>query len=347
MTQSNQKRNFFLKILFGIGVFISICLFFLLYILLAPNANTNEDNQYLYISKHDQYSDILTQLSENSLIISDLTFNIVATYSNYKHFIRPGRYKLTNGMSNLALIRKLKAGHQDPLKLVINNIRTKEQLAGKLSKWIMADSLSIYNLLNDSSFLSQYNLNTNNVVVLFIPNTYEVFWDMDAEGLFKRMKKEYDIFWNDLRKSKAAAIPMTQIEVMTLASIIEEETNKKYEYPIIAGLYINRLKSKMPLQACPTVKFALNDFTISRILIKHLQTSSPFNTYKHLGLPPGPIRLPSPVCIDAVLSYKKHNYLYMTAKETLNGEHNFASSYSEHSKNARKYQRELNRLKIK
>jgi UPF0755 protein len=161
------------------------------------------------------------------------------------------------------------------------------------------------------------------------------------------MKKEYDRFWNEERLAQAAQIPFTPVEVITLASIIEEETNKKHEYPVIAGLYINRIRKGMPLQACPTVRFALNDFTIKRVLFRHIAFESPYNTYQNAGLPPGPIRLPSVVCIDAVLNYQKHDYLFMSAKETLNGEHHFAVTGAEHMRNARKYQQALNKLNIR
>ena len=210
----------------------------------------------------------------------------------------------------------------------------------------MADSASILQHLNDSAFLTKYELNPNTSVALFIPDTYEVFWDMAADELFERMKKEYDRFWNDERKEKAALIPMTEVEVSTLASIVEEETNSKSERPIVAGLYINRLKTDMPLQADPTVKFAYGDFSLRRITGTHLRTQSPYNTYKNKGLPPGPIRLATASGIDAVLNHEKHNYIFMCAKETLNGEHNFAATYAEHQVNARKYQKALDERKI-
>ena len=347
MAKSIHKKSLLQKALYGVAVLFGAFVIFVIYALLAPNTHLINEDTYIYISDNDQYEDVLAQLSEKSILYSEFTFNLVAKQWGYDKKIHSGRYKVTAGMPNLILIRKLRGGKQDPLKLIINNIRTKEQLAGKLSSLVMADSLSIINSLNDTAFLKQYNLNPYDAVCLFIPNTYEVFWDIDTKELFDRMKKEYDIFWNDERKAKAAAIPMTQTEVMTLASIIEEETNKKKEYPIIAGLYINRLKLDMPLQACPTIRFALNDYTIKRVLIKHLRVKSPFNTYKNEGLPPGPIRLPSTICIDAVLNYKKHDYLFMTAKETLNGEHNFAVTYKEHSENARRYQQELDKIGIK
>ena len=211
---------------------------------------------------------------------------------------------------------------------------------------LMADSTSILKLLNDSAFLTTYNLNPNTSISLFIPNTYEVFWNINAKELFTRMNKEYSTFWTEERKAKAAAIPLTQSEVSALASIVEEETNNKTDRPMVAGLYINRLRLKMPLQADPTVKFALGDFTIKRILFGHLRTNSPYNTYKNIGLPPGPIRVSTPNGIDAVLNFSHHNYIYMCASETLNGEHKFAVTWEEHKINASKYQKELNNRKI-
>ncbi len=347
MTMSKNKKSLSGKIFLAVGVISGLFFILAIYAILLPNTSIQDEDTYLYISDNDQFEDVLAQIKDRSLLINDFTFIILAKQIKYDQKIRPGRYKMTQGMSNFVLLRKLRGGKQDPVKLVINNIRTKEQLAGKLSSMIMADSLSLINALNDSVFLKQYDLNPYNAVILFIPNTYEVFWDTDTKELFERMKKEFNAFWDEERLTKAAAIPMTQTEVMTLASIVEEETNKKKEHPIIAGLYINRLKIDMPLQACPTIRFALNDYTINRVLIKHLKVKSPFNTYKNKGLPPGPIRLPSPTTIDAVLNYEKHDYLFMTAKETLNGEHNFAVTYAEHSINAKKYQQELNRLGIK
>jgi UPF0755 protein len=245
------------------------------------------------------------------------------------------------------LIRKLRNAQQDPVKLQFNSLRTKEQLAGRIAEQIMVDSASLITLMNDPEFLKQYEVTPETVISLFIPNTYEVFWNIKAENLFKRMKREYDHFWTSERKAKAAAIPMTQEEVIILASIIQEETNKKSEYPTIAGLYINRLRKKMPLQACPTVKYAVGDFTLRRILHKHLKVDSPYNTYKYPGLPPGPIRTPSTICIDAVLNYEKHDYLYMAADASLNGGHAFAKTGAEHLRNARKIQQVLNERGIK
>lgn len=339
------------QILLTLSILATLTLFAVLsvaHILFAPNIQlrNNEQPTYLYVADKCSFEDIVTQLDTIVSLKSKYFFTLAAELLDYDTNIRPGRYKISDRMSNLNLIRKLRSGNQDPLQLRFHNIRTKEQLAARISSQIMADSADIAQLLHNEEFLAKYDLNPNTAVALFIPNTYEVFWNMTAEQLFQRMKREHDVFWNEERRAKAAAIPLTPIEVSTLASIVEEETNKAFEYPIIAGLYINRLNRRMPLQACPTVKYALNDFTIRRILYVHLRTESPYNTYQNSGLPPGPIRLASPAVLDAVLNYEKHNYLFMTAKETFNGEHNFAATNAEHARNARRYQQALNQRGI-
>ncbi len=323
------------------AIFISI-----VSILFVPNIIVEDkEDSYLYVRDSNSLNDVVSNLQSSANVISVFTFKQAATILGYKN-IRPGRYELTNGMNNFKLVRILKNGRQTPLKLTFNNIRTKEQLAGRMSKVIMADSLSILQLMNDTSFLANYQFNPNTSIAAFIPNTYEVFWDMDARELFERMKKEYDIFWTDERKAKAAAIPLSPVEVATLASIVEEETNNKAERPMVAGLYINRLKTEMPLQADPTLKFAVGDFSIKRLKFGHILKISPYNTYRNKGLPPGPIRVASQNGIDAVLNFAKHDYIFMCAKETLNGEHNFAVTYAEHLVNARRYQKALDALKI-
>jgi UPF0755 protein len=342
MTTINKTKRFILISLTSLLTLSLVAVAGVYYILFSPNLKNVEENTYLYIRDNDSFAAVLDQLIEKTDISNTFTLNLVAKQLKYIDNVKPGRYAISDNMTNIELVRKLRSGKQDPLKLQFISMRTNEQLAGRISTQIMADSLSIITLLNDEEFLKQYDKKPVNAFALFIPNTYEVFWDMDAYELFERMKKEYDIFWNESRKEKAAAIPMTQMEVITLASIIQEETNKSFEYPIIAGLYINRLRRNMPLQACPTVKYAVGDFTLRRILNRHLKVDSPYNTYIYPGLPPGPIRTPSTVCIDAVLNYEKHNYLFMTAKETFNGEHNFAATHAEHVRNARRYQRALN-----
>ncbi len=343
--QSKLKKS----LLKWISYVFLIAVAYLGYILFLPNIQLKgEQKAYLCIPDSCTYSDVIKLLKNNNDadVLNISAFKQVALLMHYGDKIRSGRYELKKGMNNFQLVRALRSGRQTPVRLTFNNIRTKQDLAGRLGKQLMADSLSIINLLDDSAFLSTYNLNPYTSISIFIPNTYEVFWNINANQLFERMDKEYNKFWTDERKAKAAAIPLTQAEVTTLASIVEEETNNKKDRPMVAGLYINRLKAGMPLQADPTVKFALGDFSIKRVLLGHLQTNSPYNTYKVIGLPPGPIRVATPEGIDAVLNYAHHNYIYMCASETLNGEHKFATTWAEHLVNANKYRKELNERNI-
>lgn len=302
-------------------------------------------NTFVNIPENTTVDEVVNMITERAEVRSVSALKQVIDQLNY-NIVRSGHYVIRSGMTNKQLVQMLQRGLQTPVRVTLNNIRTKEQLAGVLSRQLMPDSVSIIRLLNDKEFLAQYGVNPDNVAAVFIPDTYEFFWNVDSEAVFERFYKEYLKFWTAERMQQAAAIPLSPMEVSILASIVEEETNKAYEYPIVAGLYINRLKRGMLLQADPTVKFAVGDFAIRRVLNEHLQTDSPYNTYKYGGLPPGPIRIPSKRVIDAVLNYEKHNYLYMAAKETLNGEHNFAATLSEHNRNAQKYRRALNERRI-
>lgn len=345
-TPKQNKVNKLSKPLRIIGIVGGLFFIYFAYILFAPNISPKSDGKaYLCIPDSSSLEQVINLLENEAELSNTIAFKQVSVLLRYDK-IRPGRYEIKSGMSNFQLVRILRSGRQTPVKLTFNNIRTKEQLAGRLSSQLMADSASILALLNDTAFLAKDSLNPNTSIALFIPNTYEVFWDMDAHELFDRMKKEYDIFWTDERKAKAAAIPMTPVQVSTLASIVEEETNGKSERPMVAGLYINRLKIDMPLQADPTLKFAVGDFSIKRLTLEHILKISPYNTYRNHGLPPGPIRVASPNGIDAVLNYVQHKYIFMCAKETLNGEHNFATTYAEHQANAKKYQKALDDRKI-
>lgn len=326
---------------------VGIPLLYVTIILFAPNFKTNnQEKSFLCIRENSNFNTVEDELKKSTHVICTFTFKQAATLLRYQSNIKPGRYEIKKGMNNFQLIRILRSGRQTPVKLKFNNIRTKEQLAGKIGKQIMADSIEILNLLNDSAYLATLNLKPETSICLFIPNTYEVFWNINAVQLIERMQKEYSKFWTEDRKAKAAAIPLTETEVSTLASIVEEETNNKNDRPMVAGLYINRLKIDMPMQADPTVKFAVGDFGLKRILFGHLKTDSPYNTYKYNGLPPGPIRVASPAGIDAVLNYSHHNFIYMCASEQLNGEHKFATTWREHLINARKYRETLNQMKI-
>jgi UPF0755 protein len=232
------------------------------------------------------------------------------------------------------------------MNLTIGNQRTKEKLAGYLGKQLMIDSAEIAKQLLDSAFCAQLGYKEETVICLFIPDTYQIYWDISLDKFFKRMQKEHSRFWNSERLAKAKSIGFTPEEVVTIASIVEEETNNNAEKPMVAGLYINRLHASMPLQADPTIKFALQDFGLRRIMNNHLNINSPYNTYRNIGLPPGPIRIPSVKGIDSVLNYTRHDYIYMCAKEDFSGTHNFAANYAEHMANARKYWQALNQRNI-
>lgn len=261
--------------------------------------------------------------------------------------VRTGAYEFTKADNCLDVYRRLSRGHQSPVKLVLSEQRTVDRLVGMMARQLMADSAEIASVLCDSAFYVQQGFTKATYPAFFIPNTYEVYWNTDVRKLASRLKKEYDRYWNDSRRKKAADIGLTPVEVSTLASIVDEETANNKEKPIVAGLYINRLRRGIPLQADPTVKFAVGDAGLQRILFKHLEVESPYNTYKNLGLPPGPIRIPSIQALNSVLNYAHHDYLYMCAKEDLSGTHNFAKTLSQHNANARRYQQELNRRKIR
>lgn len=260
---------------------------------------------------------------------------------------RTGRYRVYPGMTCLRLYRRLQSGDQEPTNLVIPTSRTMDRLASALSRSLMADSAEIASALTDSAFCARHGYTTATIPALFIPNTYQVYWDITVDKLVERMEKENKRFWTSERMAKAKACGLTPEEVATMASIVDEETANNAEKPTIAGLYLNRLRIGMPLQADPTVKFAVGDFTLRRILNKHLKVESPYNTYLNKGLPPGPIRIASIAGLDAVLNHAKHHYIYMCAKEDFSGTHNFAATLPEHKQNAKKYIKALNERGIK
>jgi UPF0755 protein len=301
---------------------------------------------YVYIPTGSTLSDVSRILRENHFIIDNASFEWLAEKFNYKYNIRPGKYLIKNKMSNEALIKLLRSGQQMPVRVLFHHTRTKQQLAGKIGAQIEADSLDILRLLNDREYLKKFGLTKENSVMIFIPNTYEFYWNTSAEELMERMAKEYKTFWTEERKQKAAKNGFSQTEVAVLASIVQEETSRSDEKPIVAGVYVNRYKKGMLLQADPTLIFAVGDFSIRRVLNVHKEIESPYNTYKYKGLPPGPICIPAISSIDAVLNYQHHDYLYFCAKEDFSGYHNFAKTFAQHMVNARKFQRELNKRKI-
>lgn len=276
-------------------------------------------------------------------------FRWLAEKKDYYNHVRPGRYDIGSGASTLTVFRNLRNGSETPAKLTIPPLRTTGDLARHLGRKLMADSAAFASVLTDSVLLAQHGLKRETAVCLFLQNTYEVYWSMKPEKLLERMAKEYDTFWTKKRQSKLAYIMpgFTREQAVTLASIVESETANNAEKPTVAGLYINRLRKGIKLQADPTVKFAVGDFTIRRVLNRHLATVSPYNTYLNEGLPPGPICIPSIESLEAVLDYDHNDYIYMCAKEDFSGTHNFARTDTEHQANARKYQKALDARNIK
>lgn len=315
--------------------------------ILKPNANTrDEESLYFHIPTGSDYSDVLNILVSENIIKDTASFNWVALKKNYPNHIKPGRYRISGNMNNNEIVNILRSGNQEPVKLIINSTRSPEKLASVVSSQIEADSAEIMKLLRDPEYLNEFNLTPETATGIIIPNTYEFYWNTNADKFIRRMETEYQKFWNDSRTRKAEQIGLTPKEVITLASIVDEETLMKDEEPKIAGVYINRLKKPMRLQACPTIKFVTGDWSMTRVLDKYLFIDSPYNTYRHDGLPPGPITIPSISSIDAVLNYEHHDYLYFAAKEDFSGYHNFAKTLAQHNRNADLYQRALDQRKI-
>ena len=300
----------------------------------------------IIIEKDDTFDSVRNNLYNNEIIQEVISFSFVSKILGYQDLIKPGVYQLRPGMTNLETVRMLRAGDQVPVKITFNNVRLKAELAEKITTNIGLSTSEFQDLLSDNDFLSEYGLNGDNVAAIFIPDTYEAYWTISKETLFQKMFEAYKAFWNEDRKAKAATLDLTPLQVSVLASIVQAESIKVEESRIIAGLYLNRLKRNIALQADPTLVFAVGDFSIQRVLNEHKKVNSPYNTYMYKGLPPGPINMPTISALDAVLNYEKHNYIYMCAKEDFSGYHRFAQTLTQHNNNARLFQNALNRRKI-
>ena len=315
------------------------------YLLFYPQFRLT-DYTYLYIDNDDTQDSVICKLNRLSPDAVLTGFQCLAHHRRYAENIHTGRYRINPGDNIYAVFNRLYRAHQEPIMLTVGGVRTLDMLARNVGRQIMADSAEIASLMHDSLFLSSLGYTRQTLPALFMAESYEVYWNISAEAFFKRMQTEHRRFWNAGRLKKAEEMGLTPDQVCTLASIVAEETNNAAEKPVVAGLYMNRLKRGIPLQADPTIKFALQDFGLRRITNAQLQTDSPYNTYLNTGLPPGPIRIPSRTDIEAVLDYTHHNYIYMCAKEDFSGTHNFASNYTAHMRNARKYWKALNERKI-
>ncbi|WP_159523422.1 endolytic transglycosylase MltG [Sunxiuqinia indica] len=292
------------------------------------------------------YQDVLDSLESNEILINEKAFKWVAKKKKYPTTIKAGKYVFSKGMNTNQIVNMLRAGDQKPVSVIFNNLRFMDELAGSVSHDIEPDSLELLSYLTDSAVIQQYGFNQFSFHAMFIPNTYEFYWTTTPWQFVERMHSEYERFWNTDRLAKAKSLGLSPVEVSTIASIVQEETVKADEKPRVAGLYLNRIKRGMLLQADPTIKFALGDFSIKRVLTKYLSIDSPYNTYIHAGLPPGPINFPEISSIEAVLNAEDHNYLYMCASDEFNGYHNFAKTLRQHNQNAARYQAALNARKI-
>lgn len=334
-----------IKIAWPVLVLLLLGAGYVYYLLLYPVFGIAQA-EYVFVDRDDTIDSLVNKLSVKGQTRQTAGFRILAQLKGVETDIPTGRYALGPDDNIWTVFRRIYRQHQTPVRLTLTPVRTLEQVAVRIAEDLMVDSAEIMTVLNDSVFYTSLGCRKETRMCLFVPNTYEVYWNVSARGLLERMAKERDTFWKHGRMEKAEAIGLTPDEVYTLASIVDEETNRNGEKPVVAGLYMNRLHRGMPLQADPTVKFALGDFMARRITKRMLEVESPYNTYRNTGLPPGPIRMASIRGIDSVLGYTKHSYIYMCAREDFSGYHNFASNHNEHIKNAKKYWRALNQRKI-
>lgn len=344
---SDRKSNYLLIGIVTFSVLFTSLSFYFYQAFFSSNVLVgHEEPAGLHIPTGSDFSQVRESLVKQEMINDLVTFSFVAKVMKYQENVRPGHYMLSPGMTNRQLVTLLRSGNQTPINVTFNNVRTDRDLAEKITRNLEMDTGDFLYLLRDEEMIRKYGFEKETILSIFIPNTYHVYWNTKPIDLFDRMYNEYERFWTAERKEKAEQLGMSQNEVATLASIVQAETSKADERPKVAGVYVNRLKRNMALQADPTLIFALGDFEIKRVLNVHKEIDSPYNTYKHTGLPPGPINLPEISAIDAVLNPQDHNYLYFCAREDFSGYHAFATNLRDHMNNARRYQNALNTAKI-
>ncbi len=339
--------KFSLWIVFA-GIILALIIFIRMYrtIFLPSIELPDKESIIFYIPTGSEYNWLLDELQDEGIVQDKKSFEWLAKKKNLASHVNPGRYRVTSGMSNNELINMIRSGKQEPLMFMFNDLRTLHDLAGRASEVLEPDSADFADYLTDPSTAENNGFNELSFPVMFIPNSYEFYWNTSPEEFVERMKREYIAFWSDGRTKKAKKIGLSREEISILASIVEQETLHPEENERIAGVFINRLNKGIPLQSDPTIIFAMNNFSIRRVLNDHKNFDSPYNTYINRGLPPGPICIPSISAIDGVLGYEDHNYIFFCAKPDFSGYHNFARTLSQHNKNARLYQQALNRRKI-
>lgn len=329
-------------VVFLVGSTLLITFTFYAYqIFYTANILVDKDDRVVSIKSGSSFRDVQNQLYEKGILNDPVSFSFVARLKGYDKEVTPGRFRLRRNMSNPQAINVLNSGRQEAVKVTFSQVRLLSELDEQVTRNTGVTPEEFETALRN--FLSAHSdeFTEDNILCMFIPNTYEVYYNVLPEDLVERMYMEYRKFWNEERRQAAKEVGLSPLEVSILASIVQAETVKKEEAPVIAGLYINRLKKDIALQADPTLVFAVGDFSLKRVLNEHKEVDSPYNTYQHTGLPPGPINMPQIAMIDAVLHYEKHNYIYMCAREDFSGFHNFATTLSEHSRNARRYQQAL------
>lgn len=334
------------KTLIEAAVIVGVIIIVAGYLFLGPGFGIKKTT-YIYIDTDDNVDSVYTKIEKKAVPHFMATFKFMAKLMKYPSHIHTGRYAIHPMSGTLRILRNLRNGMQEPVELTIPSVRTMDKLADELSEKLMLSRDDLLDALQDESTCQRYGYDTATIPCMFIPNTYQVYWDIPLDKFLSRMAKESKAFWTPARMKKAQKAGLTPVEVCTLASIVDEESAYGPEKPMIAGMYINRLRAGMPLQADPTIKFAWKKFDLKRIYNNLLYIHSPYNTYKNIGLPPGPIRIPSVEGIDAVLNYVHHPYMYMCAKEDFSGTHNFAKTYAEHIQNAKRYSEALNKHGIK
>jgi UPF0755 protein len=335
----NKTRS---KTLFWVLVATAVVAAFCVYFFLLRSPFHLDKTAYIQVYPKQTADEVMQQLKRKGNMKDSKSLDLLFSLVDYKNNVHEGQYALEPGISSFRIVRMLRSGLQTPVKLTFNNIRTIDELAGRFSQQLMTDSLTFLNCFKDTAWRDSLNLTEYDYMCVFIPDTYEVWWNISPEKLRGKFVNAWRYFWNEKRMKEASKIGLTPAQVTTLASIVEEETKQTDEMPKVAGLYLNRLRIDMPLQADPTVKFAVGDFTIRRILLEHTRVRSPYNTYLNQGLPPGPIRIPSVKAIDASLQPIRHSYLYMCAKDDFSGYHAFATTFNQHQQNAVRYRQALN-----
>ncbi|MCX7697455.1 MAG: endolytic transglycosylase MltG [Bacteroidales bacterium] len=335
-----MKRYYLLFLVFLLMGFV----FYAYYIVFISSAVDVEEKKIVYVYPGQDYSSIRDTLIKKCHLKHVQIFDLVAKYKKFSARIKVGRYAIRNGMSINELINMFVSGNQEPFQFTIPIFRTNEDLVAKIGHKFLFGKDSLLLMLRNDTFCTRLGFTTENIRVIFLPFTYEFYWTISVKAFFERLRKEFFQFWNQERTNKAKAIGLSPVEVMILASIVDAETSQTDEMAKIAGVYINRLHKGMKLEADPTVVYAWGDFSMKRVLKRHLEINSPYNTYLNYGLPPGPIRQPSFSAIEAVLNYEKHDYLFFCAREDFSGYHRFARTAAEHAVNARKYQQALKQV---